>query len=102
MNDATTPAGLGRRTLATFIDLIVVPIISVVVMLVSGAMEVAAAYAGNQPYLRAFALALADLPTPDHGPATAVRVQVWHTEFDPIDLVPVGRIHRSLEVSLQP
>ncbi len=52
--------------------------------------------------LREFALALADLPTPDHGPATAVRVQVWRTEFDPIGLVPIGRIHRSLEVSLQP
>jgi len=52
--------------------------------------------------LRAFALALADLPTPDHGPATAVRIQVWHTEFDPIGLVPMGRILRSLDVSLEP
>ena len=52
--------------------------------------------------LRAFALALADLPTPDHGAATAVRIQVWHTEFDPIGLVPMGRILRSLDVSLEP
>jgi hypothetical protein len=52
--------------------------------------------------LRAFALALADQPTPDHGPATAVRIQVWRTEFDPIGLAPVGRILRSLEVSLEP
>jgi len=52
--------------------------------------------------LRAFALALADLPTPDHGPATAVRIQVWHAEFDPISLVPMGRILRSLDVSLEP
>jgi hypothetical protein len=52
--------------------------------------------------LRAFALALADLPTPDHGPATAVRIQVWRTEFDPIGLVPMGRILRSLDVSLEP
>jgi hypothetical protein len=52
--------------------------------------------------LRAFALALADLPTPDHGPATAVRVQVWHTEFEPIGLIPTGRILRSLEVPLEP
>jgi hypothetical protein len=52
--------------------------------------------------LRAFALALADQPTPDHGPATAVRIQVWRTEFDPIGLAPMGRILRSLEVSLEP
>jgi hypothetical protein len=52
--------------------------------------------------LHAFALALADLPTPDYGSATAVRVQVWHTEFDPIGLAPIGRILRSLEVSLEP
>jgi hypothetical protein len=52
--------------------------------------------------LHALALALADLPTPDHGPATAVRIQVWRTEFDPIDLVPIGRVVRSLEVSLEP
>jgi hypothetical protein len=51
--------------------------------------------------LQAFALALADLPTPDHGPATSVRIQVWHTEFDPVGLAPIGRILRSLEVSLQ-
>lgn len=52
--------------------------------------------------LHAFALALADLPTPDYGPASAVRIQVWRTEFDPISLVPIGRILRSLEVSLGP
>jgi hypothetical protein len=52
--------------------------------------------------LRAFALALADLPPPDQGPATAVRIQVWRTEFDPIGLAPIGRIHRSLEVPLEP
>ncbi|MBW2694389.1 MAG: hypothetical protein JRE57_17460, partial [Deltaproteobacteria bacterium] len=51
--------------------------------------------------LRAFALVLADLPTPDHGPATSVRIQVWHTVFDPINLAPIGRILRSLEVSVQ-
>jgi hypothetical protein len=55
----------------------------------------------SDPNLQAFALALADLPTPDHGPATAVRIQVWHTEFDPVGLAPIGRILRSLEVSLQ-
>jgi len=59
MNDSVAPAGTGRRILATLIDLIVVPIVSLLVMLVSGAMEDAAAYAGNQPYLRAFALGVA-------------------------------------------
>jgi hypothetical protein len=56
----------------------------------------------SEENLRAFALALADQPTPDHGPATAVRIQVWRTDFDPIGLAPIGRIHRSLEVSLEP
>jgi hypothetical protein len=52
--------------------------------------------------LHAFALELVDLPTPDHGPATAVRIQVWHTEFDRISLAPIGRILKSLEVSIDP
>lgn len=51
--------------------------------------------------LRALAFELADLPTPDHGPATSVRIQVWHTEFDPAGLIPIGRILTSLEVSVQ-
>jgi hypothetical protein len=49
--------------------------------------------------LRALATALAALPSPDHGPASAVRIQVWRTEFDPESLAPTGRLHRSLEVS---
>ena len=52
--------------------------------------------------LRALALALADLPTPDHGPATGVRVQVWRTRFDPNSLAPTSEIHRALTVSLEP
>lgn len=52
--------------------------------------------------LRALALALADLPTPDHGDATGVRIQVWRTRFDPNTLVPVGAIHRALNVSIEP
>jgi hypothetical protein len=51
--------------------------------------------------LRALALALADLPTPDHGAATGVRIQVWRTHFDPITLAPVGGIHRSLKISIE-
>jgi hypothetical protein len=56
----------------------------------------------SEANLHAFALALANQPTPDHGPATAVRIQVWRTEFDPNSLAPRGRIHRSLDVSLEP
>ncbi len=51
--------------------------------------------------LRALALELAKLPAPDHGAATAVRIQVWRTRFDPNTLVPVGGIHRALKVSLE-
>ena len=50
--------------------------------------------------LHALALELAELPTPDHGAATGVRIQVWRTRFDPITLAPIGRIHRALLVSL--
>ena len=50
--------------------------------------------------LHALALELAELPTPDYGAATGVRIQVWRTRFDPITLAPIGRIHRALLVSL--
>jgi hypothetical protein len=52
--------------------------------------------------LRALALELAELPAPDHGPATGVRIQVWRTRFDPNTLAPVGEVHRGLKVSLEP
>jgi len=52
--------------------------------------------------LRALAFALAELPTPDHGAATGVRIQVWRTRFDPNTLAPKGAIHRALKVSLEP
>jgi hypothetical protein len=52
--------------------------------------------------LRALALELADLPAPDHGAATGVRIQVWRTRFDSDTLVPLGGIHRALKVSLEP
>ncbi len=51
--------------------------------------------------LTALGRQLAELPTPDHGPASAVRVQVWRTEFDPIGLTPIARIHRALQIPLQ-
>ena len=51
--------------------------------------------------LRALASALAELPTPDHGLATGVRIQVWRTRFDPNTLAPISSIHRALLVPLE-
>lgn len=51
--------------------------------------------------LRALALELAGEPTPDHGRAEAVRIQVWRTRFDPETLAPRSRILRELELSLE-
>ncbi len=56
----------------------------------------------SEPNLRRLAAALARLPTPDHGPATAVEIQVWHTRFDPETLTPTSHILRSIEVPLGP
>jgi hypothetical protein len=50
--------------------------------------------------LRALAAEIADVPTPDHGPTTAVELQVWHTRFDPKTLTPKARILRAVEVPL--
>jgi hypothetical protein len=50
--------------------------------------------------LRALAAEIADVPTPDYGPPTAVEIQVWHTRFDPEALTPRGRILRAIEVPL--
>ena len=50
--------------------------------------------------LRALAAEIADVPTPDHGPPTAVELQVWHTRFDPKTLTPRGRILRAIELPL--
>lgn len=55
----TERAGLGRRLVATLIDLFAVPLASIVVMLVSGVFEHAEAYAGKQIYLRGFLLGVA-------------------------------------------
>ena len=54
----------------------------------------------TQANLRSLALALADIPTPDHGPATTVEVQIWHTRFDPETLTPTSQILRAIQVSL--
>jgi len=50
--------------------------------------------------LRALAAEIADVPTPDYGPPTAVEIQVWHTRFDPKTLTPASRILRAIEVPL--
>ncbi len=50
--------------------------------------------------LRALAVDLADLPSPDAGPLVAIEIQVWVTRFDPDNLAPSGSLLRSLEVPL--
>ncbi len=50
--------------------------------------------------LRRLALALAELPSPDQGAATGVRIQVWHTRYDPETLVPSSQVLRALEIDL--
>ena len=50
--------------------------------------------------LRRLALALADTPTPDHGPATGVQIQVWNTRFDPATLTPSSHILREFLLPL--
>lgn len=52
--------------------------------------------------LRRLALALAETPTADHGPPTAVQLQVWSTRFDPATLTPSSRILREFVLSLDP
>ena len=58
-SEQSLAAGIPRRLLATAIDFVVVPLASLLVMLVSGAMEHAEAYVGNQPWIRAFLLGVA-------------------------------------------
>jgi hypothetical protein len=49
---------------------------------------------------RTVALALAEVPTRDHGAAESVEIQVWHTRYDPVSLAPTGRILRAMDVPL--
>ena len=56
MTDDSLLAGRGRRFVATLIDMLVVPVVSFVVMLMTGVFEHAEAYAGNQIYIRGFLL----------------------------------------------
>ena len=50
--------------------------------------------------LRAFASEIARRPTPDHGAASAVRVQVFGRRYDPETLAPSGRLVRAIEIPL--
>ncbi len=54
----------------------------------------------SQANLRRLVRELAKEPSPDHGPALAVRVQVWRTHFDSKTLLPSGQLLRQLEVPL--
>jgi hypothetical protein len=54
----------------------------------------------SESNLRDVAEELASFPTPDHGPASGVAVQVWHTRFDPDTLAPDSRILAALELPL--
>ena len=59
MNTALQSPHTGRRLVASAIDFVLVPLVSFLVMLVSGAMETADAYAGNQIWLRGVGLGVA-------------------------------------------
>jgi uncharacterized RDD family membrane protein YckC len=59
MTDKRPLAGLIRRPIATIIDFILVPVFGFLFMLVSGAMEHAEAYAGNQMIIRPIMLGIA-------------------------------------------
>jgi len=50
--------------------------------------------------LRALAREVAALPTPDHGPASGVRIQVWQVRHDPVTLAPSSRLLRGFELPL--
>jgi hypothetical protein len=52
--------------------------------------------------LRALARELAKLPTPDYGPATGVRIQVWRTRYDPETLAPESHLLGGLVESFTP
>lgn len=48
----------------------------------------------------AIARALAALPSADHGPPRAVRLQIWATRFEPATLAPRNRIVREYEIPI--
>jgi len=64
-----------------------------------GVLEARARTLPSDANLRALALELAQLPSPDHGPATGVRIQVWRTRYDPETLAPGSELLRGLVVT---
>ena len=54
----------------------------------------------SEANLRALAREVATLPTPDHGPASGVRIQVWRVRHDPVTLAPSSRLLRGFELPL--
>ncbi len=58
MTDQRPLAGLIRRPIATIIDFLLIPLFGFILMLVSGAMEHAEAYAGNQLFIRPLLLGI--------------------------------------------
>ncbi len=52
--------------------------------------------------LQALARELARLPTPDYGPATGVRIQIWRTRYHPKTLAPESHLLRGLMVPVEP
>ena len=50
--------------------------------------------------LRALARELAELPSPDTGPAEAVEIQVWAPDFDRASLAPSGSMLRFIRVEI--
>jgi hypothetical protein len=63
-------------------------------------LEQAALVLPSRANLRALAQAVARLPTPDYGPATSVRLQIWQTRYDPVTLAPTSRLLRGFELPL--
>lgn len=55
----------------------------------------------TDPRLRALALEIARVPTPEAVPPRAVVVEVWRTEYDPETLAPSPRIMKSLEAPVE-
>jgi hypothetical protein len=55
----------------------------------------------TETYLTRLAAELAKIPSPEHGTARSIIIQVWKTEYDPAALIPSGSMIRSLEVPLE-
>lgn len=51
--------------------------------------------------LRILAKALVTTPTPDHGIATAIQIQVWQTRFDSETLTPSSQILREVVMQIE-